>query len=536
MYILGKEWKDGYLDPHRAPGDVRIAVRFWQPLERLRDVFLEQPRSLRRVVHYVREVGVREVLRKIRSRLAETLRDQRVIAVGAGEVIEADDGSDFKAGDAVAFLACCHPPCVERVCLPEFCVAPLDRAVAARLTRPAALLLAESPTSRPGVDWTAVAGWSRYSGVDIAEPARTLLRWAGRHLSGCDAAGARVLPLPQASAVCERSRAVEPRSSASAVLFGLGNYAKTCILPNLDPRVRVRCIHEIDPTQIGPLKEGAVYDTAPDFRAGENYDICIIAGYHHTHAPLAVEALRRGATVISEKPLVTTRAELEALLAAMREHPGRYHACFHMRYNPLWMLARQDLQQPPGAPIHYACIVFEVPLVRRHWYNWPTSRSRIVSNGCHWLDHFLFMNDFRRPTRAHLWRAGNDDVHVSVELENGAVFSMVLTDKGSRRIGVQDHIELRAGEVTVRVDNGSRYESEERFRVIRRRRINKMTSFRTLYGTVSRKALTGEPGDSIDSTRRSCELMLELEDAYQRSDIGVHGVGHGPPERLSCSR
>ncbi|TWT40904.1 putative oxidoreductase YteT precursor [Phycisphaerae bacterium RAS1] len=570
MFILGNDWQDGYLDPHSTAGDVRIAVRFWQPLEALRDVFLEQPRSVRRVLNYVREVGIREVLKKIRSRLAETLRDQRVIAIGAGEVLEADESSPFRPGAPVAFVAPCHPPSVERVCLPEFCVAALDAEVAGRLAKSGVVLLAAQyagPDAKnvpaeggrateagggraTAPDWSAVAGWNRFSGSDIAERAQALLEWAGLHLARFSITGARELPLTAPSAIRERSHPVEPRSTASAVLFGLGNYAKTCILPNLDPRVRVRCIHEIDPTQIGAVKcdprlqprragdvnpplgaagsghtaagseggpgAGVAHDTCPVFRDREEYDICIIAGYHHTHAPLAVEALRRGATVISEKPLVTTRAELNALLGAMEQHPGRYHACFHMRYNPLWKLAREDLRSARGDPIHYSCIVFEVPLVKRHWYNWPASCSRIVSNGCHWLDHFLFMNDFNRPTRTHLWRASNDDVHVSVELQNGAVFSMVLTDKGSRRIGVQDHIQLRAGEVTVRVDNGSRYESEERFRVIRRKRINKMTSFRTLYGTVSRKALAGEPGDALESTQRSCELMLELEEQFQR--------------------
>lgn len=515
MYILGKQWQDGYLDYHRAAGEVRVAVRLWWPLETLRDVYLEQPRSLRRVLNYVREVGVREVWRKVRSRLAETLRDQRVIALGAGEVLESEAPAP-PPGAPVLFVAACHPPCAERICVPAYCVRPVSGETAERLRRPGAVLLIEGRPPAGAPDFSRVAGWSPYSGVDIREPVGAVLDWGITAVGELDTAQARALPLPAASPVMERSRGAAA-NGPRGVLFGLGNYAKTVILPNLDPRIRVACIHEIDPTQVGLIRsDGPAFDSSPEARPDERYDFWAVAGYHHTHAALSVHALRQGAAVVSEKPLVTTREELEALLSAIRAGPGRYFAGFHMRYNPLWPLAFEDLRRAPGEPIHYSCIVFEVPLVRRHWYNWPASRSRVVSNGCHWLDHFLYMNAFSPPTRKRLFRAGNDDIHVSVELENGAVMSMALTDKGSRRIGVQDHIQLRAGEVTVRVDNQSFYQSEDRFRVLRRKRINKMSSLRNLYQLVSRRFLCNEPGDPIESTRISSELMLELDEMFDR--------------------
>lgn len=515
MYILGNHWQNGYLDYHRAAGEVRIAVRCWWPLETLRDVYLEQPRNLRRVMNYVREVGVREVWRKIRSRLAESLRDRRVIALGVGEIVESDDAAPAR-GTPVLFLAPCHPPCVERVCVPDCCVRPIPPGLAASLRRPEAILLMDAARSTGAPGLAEAAGWSRYSGADIREPARLLLDWGLDAIRRLDPRAGRALPLPAATPIMERS-AHAPGSGISGVLFGLGNYAKTVILPNLDPRIRIACIHEIDPTQIGVVKPGRVaFDTSPEARPDERYDFWAIAGFHHTHAALSVHALRQGAAVVSEKPLVTTRAELDSLLSAIRAGPGRYFAGFHMRYSPLWPLAFEDLGREPGEPIHYSCIVFEVPLVRRHWYNWPTSRSRVVSNGCHWLDHFLYMNAFSPPRRKHLWRAGNDDIHVSVELENGAVMSMALTDKGSRRIGVQDHIQLRAGEVTVRVENQSAYQSEDRFRILRRRRINKMSSLRNLYQVASRRFLQNEPGDPVESTRISSELMLELDEMFAR--------------------
>lgn len=521
MYILGDRWQDGYLDYHRAPGELRVRVDCWCVLRRLTDVFLEQPRSLRRVWNYVREVGVRQTLRKIRSRWAERLRDRRVVAVGAGEVLEAESDARIPPGQGVLFVAPCHPECVERVALPEALVRPLSAGAAAGLRRSGGVRLLEMPTAQagslpPAVDL--IAGWSRFSGSEPGEPARQLLDWAERELPRLAQHAARELPLTQPSAVAERTAAGPAASSPSAVLFGLGNYAKTCILPNLDPRIALRCVHEVDPTQIGPIRSARyAFDTSERPRPDEHYDVYFIAGYHHTHVPLAVHALRHGSWAVSEKPLATSWEQLDELCEALRAHPGRYFAGFHMRYNPLWELARQDLGVRPGDPIHYHGIVFEVPLVARHWYNWPASRSRIVSNGCHWLDHFLFLNGFCRVARRGLWRGSNGDLHLSVELENGAVCSLVLTDVGSRRIGVQEHVQLRAGEVTVRVDNSSRYMSEDRHRVIRRARINKLGVFGRMYREISRRIVEGQPGDPPESTQRSCELMLLMEDELQKS-------------------
>lgn len=516
MYILGSAWRGGYLDYHRAPGQVRIQVRAYWPLERLRDVFLEQPHSLRRLWNYYKVFGIRELALKVRSRWRERLRDRRFLCVGAGEVRESDAEGDLPPGTPVAFVAPCHSECTERVCLPRCLVTSISEELLRRVSLEGAVALYRDPPPPGQPDWDAVAGWNQFSGADVAGRAMSLLPWVVESLERLEARAAERLPLPTPTPIRERS---EQRPCGggrmSAVLFGLGNYAKTIILPKIDGRIKVECIHEVEPTQVGPVRNGQyVYDTCDTFRRGERYDVACIAGYHHTHAALAILALRAGSWAVVEKPIVTTRRQLEELMATLREHPGRFYAGFNMRYNPLWTLARRDLRLCPGEPVNHHCIIFETPLVRRHWYNWPNSRSRIVSNGCHWLDHFLFMNDWARPERWRLSKARNGDLHVSVELENGAAFFMSLTDHGSPRVGVYDYVELRANGVTVRVTQASGYMSEDRNRIIRRTRVHRLAAYRRMYQVISRRILEGLPGDSLESVQRSCELMLALDELH----------------------
>jgi len=519
MYVLGRRWQDGYLDYHRLAGEVRIQVRAWWPLEQLGDVFFEPPRSLRRLWGYWRSDGLREVALKVHSRLRERLRNRRFFCLGAGTVCETDPDSDLVLGAPVAFVAPCHPECVERVCLPRSFVTAIAPELLARVCRPEAICLYSGAVPSAGPSWDDLAGWSPFSGTPVTDAVRRVLPWVVAHLGRREARDARPLALPNPTPIQERAAdSGVPRGELRAVLFGLGNYAKTIIIPKIDPRIQIQCVHEIEPTQMGTGRRRTWgYDTSGSFRADERYDVAFIAGYHHTHAPLAVHALRQGAWVVVEKPLVTTRTQLDDLLAALRLHPGKLYAGFQMRYNPLWRLARKDLALAPGAPVHYHCIVFETPLVRRHWYHWPNSCSRIVSNGCHWLDHFLFMNDWSKPERWRLTRARNGDIHVSLELDNGAAFSMSLTDHGSPRLGVDDHVELRANGVTVRVHRSGSYVAEDGYRILRRARLKRLASHRRMYQTISQRILNGQPGDSPESVEQSGALMLALEECCRPS-------------------
>ncbi len=95
----------------------------------------------------------------------------------------------------------------------------------------------------------------------------------------------------------------------------------------------------------------------------------------------------------------------------------------------------------------------------------------MVSNGCHWIDHFLYLNDFARPKSWEVAIGPDDKINCSVTLANGAFFMMVLTEQGSDRIGLQDYVELRANGATAQIINGPAYRDENGERVVRKIRI-----------------------------------------------------------------
>ena len=515
--LIGDDWRDGYLDEHRSEADVRIRVRALITVDSLRDLYFVRGRSLWRLWNYLREVGLLWVVRKVVSRTKESSRNQKYLSAGLGEVIEAPPGIEIRVGAPVAFVAPCHPRAFERIVLPVGLVQPLDGALAS--AAPAgAIALADGGPVIDGLV-TEVGGWSPFSGCRLdPERLRPTLAKVATVLGAQEWSAARHLAVPDSSAVAERKGSLRGDTRPTAALFGYGNYGKAIVLTNVRQALRVAAIHEIDPTLLPTGRDdGILWDTAAFPRADERYDVYLIASYHHTHAPLALHALRQGATAVIEKPIATNRAQLDELLAALSATTGRVFAGFHKRYAPFNALARRDLGTGPTDPVHYHAIVFEEPLPARHWYRWPNSCSRIVSNGCHWLDHFLFLNDWSEPVGLEVSSgpSGTETANVSVRLANGAFFTLVLTDAGSARVGVRDHIELRAGGVTVTIDDSARYLAENGKRILRRTRVNKMTSYQLMYRTIADRIARGETGDTSRSLQVSAGLVLDVEDAFR---------------------
>jgi len=527
--LTGGQWSDGYLDYARGPGDVRVQVLALCNLRAVDGMYVVRAASTRMLWNYAREVGPAAVWRRVRSRMGERGRNEKYLSCGIGRVTHADAGGP--AG-LVVFLAPGHPRCAERLVLPRELVLPVESAPGVPLKQGAVLHL---PERGEGAAWCdELRGWSADSGVALdAERCAALLQRAATELRAADWGRAAALPCDPPSPVTEFIPPASPPPDdgrrKSAVLFGYGNYAKVTSLPHVERHLRLTAVHEIDPTQVPPGRRADVaWDSSGALRPDERPDAVLIAGYHHTHAPLAVEALRRGAYAVVEKPLCTTHAQLDEVMRAVEGQP-RLLACFQKRYLRFNQMALEDLAVRPGDAVNYHCVVYEIPLPALHWYRWPSSRTRLVSNGCHWIDHFLFLNRFAEPRWWDVAAAPDGTLNVSVLLENGAFFSMVLTDRGSERLGVQEHVELRANDRTVCIENASRYRAESTERVLRRAHANRLESYRRMYGTIARIVAEGRPGDPPESVRVPSQLVLDLE-ARLAEVLAAQGDAADPAE------
>ena len=530
-------WENSSLDFHRSPSNARIQVMAFANLEPVVGMYFILPRSTNLVWNYIREVGPIETWRKVTSRLQERNRNKKFLSFGVGKIVSCNPDGEFFPGQGVLFLAPASPQCVERVVLPETLIAKAEEAELQSIQSEGILFVSETPVEPMQSGWLPrVRAWNEHSGEDlqpedpaaIADELHRLARevdWSEAHTLLADA------PTPVREIYSTLGTFVAPHGNRKrAVLFGYGHYAKTNIVPNVKKFIDIEAVHEIDPIQV-PKGWGKLpsWDSSPDPRPTEDFDVYFLAGYHHTHAPLASAALTKGAYAVAEKPIAVDQEQLQELLGVMKNARGGLFACFHKRYSPLNKIALEDLEYQPGKPINYNCIVYEVPLPEMHWYRWPNSKSRLISNGCHWIDHFLHLNDYCEVASTRVDSGSDGTINCSVALKNGAYFTMVLTDTGSQRIGLQDYVELRSDGVTVKITNSSRYLAENRLRVLRRKRVKKTASYKLMYRSIAAQIAEGKPGDTIDSVRVSSRLILELEDLLYKEAGNKEAGGGGRP-------
>jgi predicted dehydrogenase len=310
-------------------------------------------------------------------------------------------------------------------------------------------------------------------------------------------------------------------SAKRAVLFGFGNYARTITLPYLQPYLQLAKVHEIDPSLfINSKLEGVSTSPFPD-QEDFQYPVWLIAGFHHTHAQLAIEAMEKGVIPVIEKPIATTWEDYYQIEKVARKTKTPFFQCFQKRYQIFNDFIKKDLEVSAGDPIHFKATVFEIPLDKYHWYNWPVSGSRIISNGCHWIDHFLFLNDYCDWVSFQVNQLTKEDLIIQIKLENGASGIITLSDTGSNRIGMREYVEFSVPGRRAYIKDSLHYESESNEKIIRSYKTDKLAYLRKMYKEIGVKIHQENSGDDL-KTLKSTKLCLEIEDQLKAQNSEYH--------------
>ena len=517
--LTGGKWRSGYLDYRRNKNEYRIQILAWKNLEKIEDAYHTRAKSLRLLMNYLPVVGPYGLFTKTWSRLREERRNEKYISCGIGKIIETPDNKIFQKGEVVSFVAPFHPALVERIVLPEELIYKIDKLDVLEIPANAILYFPIGENEKQNIWWKDVEGWSVYSGIEISQELQNKLAdEVKKEIKNTDWARAQKINISGADIVVETMGQVKKisQNKKSGILFGYGNYAKINIIPYTKKFVDIKSIHEIDPTQIVVERGIQKWDSSPFPAKDEKADVYFVASYNHTHVPITLHALNRGAYVVVEKPVVMDYDELNDLEKSLRAAGRKLFIGFHKRYGLFNKMALEDLGVKYGDPISYNSIVYELIQPEFFWYNWPVSRSTFLSNGCHQIDHFLHLNNFSKPIDSDIKLLQDGAVEVWIELENGATFTTTFSEKGTLRVGPRDIVELKVHGKNIRITDAIKYQSEDNFRIIRKKRIFKTNSYRDMYQTIGKKIANNEDGDSIESIIMSAKIMLDLEEKLQK--------------------
>jgi predicted dehydrogenase len=211
------------------------------------------------------------------------------------------------------------------------------------------------------------------------------------------------------------------------------------LLPHLRDRPDVRLVEVVTATGLSAANASRRFGferCSTDHRgvlADEAVDAVLIATRHHSHAALVCEALAAGKAVFVEKPLAVNPDQLRAILAAVADSGNdRLMVGFNRRFAPLMV----DLKAAVGTRSGPAQVRYDVNAGRLEagsWYGRPEEGSRLVGEGCHFVDTVSWWLD-QDPVAVFSVATGDADDTVSVLVyQDGSVATLAYQTGGDPR-------------------------------------------------------------------------------------------------------
>jgi predicted dehydrogenase/threonine dehydrogenase-like Zn-dependent dehydrogenase len=222
-------------------------------------------------------------------------------------------------------------------------------------------------------------------------------------------------------------------------VIGAGNYATSMLLPHLRGRADVGLVEVATATGLSATNAQRKFGFerySTDHRgllADETIGAVLIATRHHAHAAMVCEALRAGKAVFVEKPLAVDPEQLEAIIAAVEDSGNdRLMVGFNRRFAPLLV----DLKHAFGArsgPVQVRYDVNAGRLDAGSWYAHPEEGSRLVGEGCHFVDTISWWLD-DDPHAVFAAAAGDpDDTASTLLYPDGSVATIAYQTAGDSR-------------------------------------------------------------------------------------------------------
>lgn len=215
-------------------------------------------------------------------------------------------------------------------------------------------------------------------------------------------------------------------------VIGAGNFLKTLLLPLCQQQPKMTLMGLSATSGLSAKTTGEQFGfqfcttDVQEIFDETRINAVLIGTRHDSHAELFCDALKHGKHVLMEKPLATTPEELEACIAAQREHPQLLTMIgFNRRFSPLTQLLKKQLLATGESktPISITYRVHAGPLPADSWLH--QAGGRIVGEVCHFVDWCVYVTESEpiAVTAHKIYEDGdgpNFDVMTQIQFANGS--------------------------------------------------------------------------------------------------------------------
>jgi len=248
-------------------------------------------------------------------------------------------------------------------------------------------------------------------------------------------------------------------------LIGIGSFAKTYHLPNLDKiktfNIKALCSNAgYKVKQIGE-KYNVDYITTDYHKIinDDNIDLIVITTRHDTHAEIAIESLKKNKHTLVEKPLALQEKDIETVIKFAKRSKGLLFVGFNRRYAPFTEKIKKDINDIPGPKIINYYVKTNV-LPPDHWTLDPDiGGGRIIGEMVHFIDYcnYLIGDEVIYITAHQVDKNNNkiktiDDVSVSLKYKDGSIGNIVYSSIGSEKFP-KETVQVHTGSKSFVIDD-----------------------------------------------------------------------------------
>jgi predicted dehydrogenase/threonine dehydrogenase-like Zn-dependent dehydrogenase len=260
-------------------------------------------------------------------------------------------------------------------------------------------------------------------------------------------------------------------------IIGAGGFATGMHLPNLQKlsgkyEIRAICSRTGANAKAAAAKFGAAYSTTDyhEILADPDIDLVMICTRHNLHGKMVIKSLQAGKHTFVEKPLCTTKEELNAIKnfygfsdsnSTLNIQPSTLPLLmvgFNRRFSKYAREVKKHVQNRINPLfIHYRMNAGYIPL--DHWVHTEEGGGRIIGEACHIIDLLSFITESRvstfgvaglRPKSGSI--TGADNKSIILEYEDGSAATLEYFATGSKELP-KEWLEVHFDGKTIIVDD-----------------------------------------------------------------------------------
>lgn len=219
-------------------------------------------------------------------------------------------------------------------------------------------------------------------------------------------------------------------------VVGLGRIAHMGHIPELLERkdkFEIVAVADIEQERLellpDDLKNVRKYSSLQELLKDDEIEMVNICVRHAEHVPMALEIMAAGKIAVVEKPIATSVKEMDILLEAAEEYPGRLFFRHNRRFEPAFLKTRELLDSGIIGDVQYIKLYRSVGFCRRNdWMTMSEFYGGLLSNwGPHLIDQALQL--LMSPVK-DIWA----DVRNVISIGDGDDLFKILLRAENRRV------------------------------------------------------------------------------------------------------